>query len=1049
MLKVALLGQYDLRLEEQPVELASRPAQALLAYLLLNRTVRHQRARLAGLLWPDYLESSARQSLRNALWQLRQAIGEEYLLADKASLAFNTRAPHTLDVAILEDETAVNDLDALIHTVSVYKGELLPGFYEDWVLLERERLQALYERRAQALLAGLGAAGRWREVQTWAERWIALGHAPEPAYRALMMAHAALGDQAGMANSYRRCRQALEDELGVAPSPETEALYRRLAEGTETLALPTQPTPPALAIPERALPIYSTPFVGRQEELAEIGRLLQEEPDCRLLTLVGPGGIGKTRLAVEAARATEFTHGAWFVPLAPLGSGASLVSAIADGLRLRLHGAADPGEQLFAYLRRRELLLVLDNFEHLLSPLITSAEAERGDSVALLIKLLEEAPQVKILVTSRERLHLSAEWVFHVEGLQIPNLQEGENSFDAAGFSAVQLFLQRARQLKRDFGQNAEEPACVARICQLVGGMPLAIELAAAWSNVLSCREIVQEIERSLDFLRTRLRDYPERHRDMRAVFDASWNMLTEPEQRLFRRLSVFRGGFTRAAAEAMGAETPWTDDDLSLNANGTLQLEQRQPQVLAALAGLVDKSFVRHTPNGRYEIHELLRQYGAAKLIEQPDEEQQARDNHARYYLTWLENQEAPLKGTNQRQVLELLVPDLENIKTAWKWAVVRQRLDWIARLFLGWLWFFEDHNDFEEAAAAMLHAVETFRSRGAPTSLSDSGERDNFAFLLSQTGWIAFRIGQIGRGLALSDEALSLAGPKSKPEHLWYMNIERGSIELATGNSAKARHFTQQALQRARELANPWYIGWPMAQLGIIALQEGEPQDAYQRLQESLAIWTEVGDPRGLFFACANLGVAALALGKQEEALEYAEKSLAISTDIGDLWRQANALNLIGQVQAAQGDYEAAKASYRKSAELRREVGDLPGLAQAMINHGNAALDAGEEEEAKAIFLEALRAVKRAGMVATGLSALVGLARVEAGRNRPHWAYSLASYVAEHPQASESARVAARQLCGEIEERIRVRGMGEMAIQFREDPFEEIVGSILDENP
>ena len=233
MLNVTLFGQFNLHLADEPVALSSRPAQTLLAYLLLNREMVHRRERLAGVLWPDSLASSARQSLRNALWHLRRAIGDDYVLADKTSLAFNTAASYSLDVAILEDGPAADDPDALIQVVAVYEGELLPDFYEEWVLLERERLRALFERRIQTLLDGLVAVGRWRDVQTWAEHWIALGHVPEPAYRALMTAYAGLGDLAGMATSYRRCVQVLEDELGVPPSEETQALYQRFLESQQ------------------------------------------------------------------------------------------------------------------------------------------------------------------------------------------------------------------------------------------------------------------------------------------------------------------------------------------------------------------------------------------------------------------------------------------------------------------------------------------------------------------------------------------------------------------------------------------------------------------------------------------------------------------------------------------------------------------------------------------------------------------------------------------------------------------------------------------------
>lgn len=636
-----------------------------------------------------------------------------------------------------------------------------------------------------------------------------------------------------------------------------------------------------------------------------------------------------------------------------------------------------------------------------------------------------------------------------MEGLQTPELDEGKAGREPEAFSAVQLFLQRARQVKRTFGQSPDELACVAHICRLVGGMPLAIELAAAWINVLSCGDILQEIQHNLTFLRTSLRDYPERHRDIRAVFDSSWNMLTEPERQLFRRLSVFRGGFTRAAAEAIGGEAPWTEDDLSLVQDGALQLVQRQPQVLAALARLVDKSFVRHTPFGRYEIHELMRQYGAAKLLKRPEEEREARDNHARYYLTFLVQQEAPLKGARQRQVLEMVAPEIENIKTAWNWAIARRRLDWLARMLPGVLWLFEIRNDFQEAALLTWHAVESFRRQRAPTTLARVDEYANFAFLLSQAGWFAFLSGRTERGRALSDEALSLVGPGSTSEHLWYMNAQRGYIELTIGNLADARRFSQRGLEHARELATPWYLGFPLAQLGMISLEEGDPESAYDRLQESLTLWIEVGDLRGLIFAYTHLGAATLALGKTQEALGYAEQSLALSIDANDRWSQANALNLIGRVQAARGDDEKANASFRESADLHREIGDRRGMALALVNLGNAALDAGEVDQARAAFLEALPPAALARAVATGLSAIVGLARVEVGGERPDWAHSLATYVAEHPQAKEHTRAAARQVCAEIEASVKVQRSRQADGRFWGDSFEEVVGSILAENP
>jgi predicted ATPase len=785
-------------------------------------------------------------------------------------------------------------------------------------------------------------------------------------------------------------------------------------------------------------------LVGRQEELAQIGSLLQPQAECRLLTLVGPGGIGKTRLAIEAAGTVDPSNGVWFVPLAPMDAGTSVASAIVDVLGLRLDGAADAGQQLLAYLRRREMLLILDNFEHLLSPLNAPAEAKRTDASTLLTKLLEQAPSVKLLVTSRQRINLSAEWVFDVGGLQFPPMSEGMAVDELTSFSAVQLFLQRARQLKRSVGRDPDELAIITRICQLVGGMPLALELAAAWVKVLSSREILQEIERSLSFLQTNRRDYPERHRNMRAVFDTSWKMLSAPERQLFRRLSVFRGGFTRAAAEAVSGERAWTEEELALQPDETVQLDQRQPQVLAALAGLVDKSFVRHSPAGRYEIHELMRQYGAAKLLERVAEERAARDDHARYYQAFIDRHTTGLKGRRQREVLKLVSQDIENLKTAWNWSVSRGRLDWLAQMLTGLMWLMEIRNDFQEAAVVTEKAVRAFRARDAPAALTDPAERDSFAYLLGRAGWMLFRSGQTERGRALSNEALELLRPESDPEYLWTITVERSYVELAVGNLEDASAFAERAQRHAEALDSAWHLGFPIALLGIVALQEGDPMLAAERLQESLALWLEVGDPRGLLFTYTNLGLATLALGQSDEALAYAGECLALSVEIDDRWSQANALNLAGQVQVARGEHEAAKANFRESAELHQEVGDLRGTAEALVSLGNAALAADEGEQAEGVFQEALSVAEQARAVATGLKALVGLAKIEVEREPADWAYSLATYVAAHSQADEYTRDAARQICEELQGYTSEPESEEVEKRFRGRRFTEVVGIV-----
>jgi DNA-binding SARP family transcriptional activator len=411
MLEVSLFGKLKVKQNGTLVELASRPAQLLLAYLVLNPDTPHRRDRLAGLLWPDSDEINARNNLRQALWRLRQAIGEDYVLADRTSVRWNPDAAYRSDVAILqkggiEDHSA----DALIRSVSVYDDILLPGFYEDWVVLEQERWQAIFEDRMKMLMERLCEEARWREVLEWAEWWIAYGQVPESAYRALMMAHAALGERASVAVVYQRCSEALARELGVEPATETKAMFQRLSSDGGVRGALVERVESIRAV---KLPYQTTPFIGREEELSQLGTLLAD-PETRIVTILGAGGIGKTRLAIEAARTRSeaYADGVFFIPLDSLDDPDLIVSSIAGALGFsfytrdqREHWEFDTQkEQVLAFLREKQLLLILDNLEHLLSHPVVKATGQAEGAAGLVSDILRAAASVDILTTSRERL---------------------------------------------------------------------------------------------------------------------------------------------------------------------------------------------------------------------------------------------------------------------------------------------------------------------------------------------------------------------------------------------------------------------------------------------------------------------------------------------------------------------------------------------------------------------------------------------------------------------------------------------------------------------
>ena len=586
-LLVRLLGPMEVLLDGQPVtEFASVKAQALLAYLIMSPGQSHPRSLLADLFWPERPESRARASLRSTLSRLRSALADRsvrspFIVASRDTISFGQESAYWLDARVFQQLVHQGDPASLAEATTLYRGEFLEGFFlddspgfEDWAGLERERLhrQALKALREMARSSqergDLEAACHWVRWALKLEPW------QEEDHRLLMRLLAESGERTAALEQYRTCRRLLAEELGVEPDPETESLRNSIRDGD--LRLAARPEPRLLNVPA---PL--TPIVGREEELETIGDKLCD-PSCRLLTLFGAGGMGKTRLATEAARiaAGAFWDGVAFVPLSGVQSVSDEVAAITAILGIVPSPGAELEEEIVDYLQGRQMLLVLDAHEHLL------------EGAPLVAELLASAPATKVLVTSRARLNIPGEQVMPVEGLASPSPPEsGSTPYppQTRDYAAVELFMQGAEPSRPGFRPDHDEQVAISWICRRLAGMPLAILLAASWIGVLSPQEIADELggdsASSIDFLAADWQGVSERERSMRAVFDHSWGLLTTRDQSALASLSVLRGTFGTQAARAVTGAT------------------------LADLRRWVDRSLLSRDQDGRFGLHDLMRE--------------------------------------------------------------------------------------------------------------------------------------------------------------------------------------------------------------------------------------------------------------------------------------------------------------------------------------------------------------------------------------------------------------------------------------------------------
>jgi len=932
-LSMRFFGSYQLLLDQEPVTtLEYDKVRALLAYLAIEADRPHRREALAGLLWPDLPERRARRNLSQALLTLRRALGDEgpapFLTVTSHTIQFDVASDHWIDVSAFASlltrykahrhwrlETCQDCGDLLARAGVLYAGPFLAGLslpdspaFEEWQLLWRERLHHEAIDALRALARGCDHRGEREAALRYARQWVALDPWHEDAHRQLIRALALHGRRAEALAQYETCRRTLGEELGVPPARETVALYEAIRDAQDLTGLPNLSGLGTL--PPHNLPAPAIPFVGREALLDRLRGLLRDE-DCRLVTLVGPGGSGKTRLALQvgaevvAAASERYPDGVYFVPLSMLRAGDSIAPSIAQAVGYGLAPGQDPAGQLLRALRQRSLLLILDNYEQLLG----GARGGRLCGAAAVAEILGAAPGVQILVTSRLRLNVLPEHVLPVGGMAFPPAHQ-EDPEKVARHSAVTLFVERARAQRPTFAPDHGALRHVGRICRLVEGIPLAILLAAAWIDVLSPAEIADRVAANLDLLAADLADLPARQRSMRAVFDVSWATLTEEARSAFARMSVFCGGFADEAARAVaGAD-------------------------LGILRELVRTSFLQRMEDRRFEMHELLRQYGAEQLAKRPADRGETLDRHCAFYAAFYAECAVDVWNEGMGPV----APEISNIQAAWHRALERGRVPEI-RAFVGELngglhqlyyslgWMAEGGWTFAQAVA-VLRAAEASRENEIALALA-----------LRYQALYASETGRRNTRLPLVRESIDILSRLGVMKELVLSRIYE-VLYLDKLSVVERERLLHEALAMARECGCTFGVGWASNLLGNLAIYRQAYLEGEKHLRASLEAFRGMAHHRGLSWVVASLARLAYYRADYASARALVAESMAMCEQIGWTWRVIDQLLFLGEVALAERAQADACTYYQEALVQAQDIGDGRLSACACCGLGDAAL-------------------------------------------------------------------------------------------------------------